>query len=90
MDTILKKTETISSDVSKTKQEIRSVAKDKLARKKQDGCESNTNFRKRAIGPVEFIEQNQSKITSMLEGERDQFPMDLGKLLTPEGRVVLA
>ena len=65
--------------VEKIKKEVRQVQKEKMSVKRASTCADNDEFRRRAIGPVMFVDENQAKLKSLLQGERDTCPSDLGQ-----------
>lgn len=74
----MKNTETLGKDVLSCKAKLNSLKATKDAQKRQGTCVENDEFRKMAIGPLQFVQANQSKLTSLLQGERDVCPADLG------------
>ena len=66
-------------DMEKCKKEIRNIAKDSTVKKRTEACSENDQFRKKATGHIKFLENNSAKLESLLAGERDACPADLGK-----------
>ena len=60
------------------KSKLNGLRSDKEARKRIGTCVENDEFRKTAKGIIQFVDENQSKLTSLLQGERDACPSDLG------------
>ena len=48
--------------------------------KRTSTCTENDDFRRRARGPIDFLIDHEGKLRSLLQGERDACPSDLGKL----------
>lgn len=78
MDSIISKTDKTLSEIEKVKKEVRLVNKDKMNFKRTSTCNENDDFRRRAAGPINFLIDNEGKLKSMLKGERDACPTDLG------------
>ena len=74
----MKNTETLTKDVTSCKSKLNGLKAEKDNRKRAGTCAENDTFRKNASGPLQFLQENQSKITSLLQGERDTWPSDLG------------
>ena len=67
------------AEIEKVKKEVRSVQKDKLNLKRTSTCNDNDEFRRRASGPINFLIDHEGKLKSLLQGERDASPSDLGR-----------
>ena len=78
MASILKNTETLAKDMLSCKSKLKGLRSEKDALKRVGTCVENDDFRKNAKGIVKFVEENRSKLTSLLQGERDACPSDLG------------
>lgn len=74
----MKHAETLSKDVTSCKSKLNGLKNEKENRKRFSTCLENDSFRKSASGPLQFLQENQSKLTSLLQGERDTCPADLG------------
>ena len=75
---ILKNTETLSTDLKSCKTKLSSLKSEADKQKRHGTCSENDSFRKTASGPILFLKDNQSKLTSLLQGDRDICPSDLG------------
>ena len=51
---------------------------EKDTRKRFGTCVENDEFRRNASGPLQFVQENRGKLASLLQGERDSCPSDLG------------
>ena len=60
------------------KGKLNGLKAEKDARKRVGTCTENDDFRKNASPSIAFIQTYQSKLTSLLQGERDACPADLG------------
>ena len=65
------------TEIDKVKKDVRAVKSDKNANRVVSNS-MNDEFQKRAMGSIKFVEDNISKLKSLLLGERDQCPSDLG------------
>ena len=79
MQKILEQSSKTLSELEKVKKDVRSVKAEKINVKRAGSCSDNDEFRRRAVGPIQFVEENMSKMRSMLQGDRDSCPADLGK-----------
>ena len=74
----MKNTELLSKDVTSCKSKLNSLKRDKDAHKRVGTCVENDEFRKKSAGILQFVTENHSKLRSLLQGERDACPSDLG------------
>ena len=68
---------TMLVEIDKVKKDVRTVKSDKNA-KKVTVSPDGEDFRKRAMASITFVENNMAKLRSLLLGERDSCPTDLG------------
>ena len=81
MQTILDQSKKTLGELDKIKKDVRSVKTEKVNLKRAGSCSDNDDFRRRAISSIQFIEDNLGQLKSLLHGERDACPTDLGKFL---------
>lgn len=79
MQAILSKSDKALTEIEKVKKDVRTAQKEKVTLKRTSTCSDNDDFRRRAIGPINFLIDNEGKLKSLLQGERDACPSDLGK-----------
>ena len=76
----MERSATMLTELDKVKKDVRMVKSDKNT-KKSATSPNLEDFRKRAMTSVTFVEENMSKLRSILAGERDAPPTDLGKCI---------
>ena len=70
---------TMLGEIEKVKKDVRAVKSDKISKKVPPNFDLE-DFRKRAMSSIIFVEDNMAKLRSLLLGERDACPTDLGEL----------
>ena len=80
LSAILKNTEKCVKELEKCKVAIRSVQNKQKDKDLSIVASSETEKFRKAAGPLlKFVEEHQSKLIALLQGERDSCPNDLGK-----------
>ena len=87
MDSLLKSSSSCLSELQKCKTEIRQVkaiVEKPVFNAKPVDLSELERFQKNATPLLDFVHDNQSKMLSLLHGERDQCPNDMGKQIDRE------
>ena len=74
LETLVNNTKTCIGELQKCKKEIRAISS-----VPRESSTENDAFRKKAGPIIEYFIDNELKLKSMMKGERDIHPSDLGK-----------